>query len=66
MIRALIGMFILGCLDKAGERANRKAIVHAVDFNRMSDAQVHAWVKGLPIDWRQTGCKTIPFRGRVS
>jgi hypothetical protein len=66
MIRALIGMFVLHCLDKAGERANRKAVVHEVDLARMTHAQGMNWIKGRPIDFSQTGCKTVPFRGRVS
>lgn len=66
MIRAMIGRFILHCLDQAGEAANRKLLVHEVEFDRMSDQQVSDWIHGRKIDFSRTGCRTIPHRGRVS
>jgi hypothetical protein len=67
MIRAWIGRVVLHCIDRAALRAAAKGPeVREVKLAEMTDAQVHAWVKGQRIDWSQTGTARIPHRGRVS
>ncbi|MBW4089927.1 MAG: hypothetical protein HIU82_02290 [Proteobacteria bacterium] len=64
MIRALIGRIILSCLDAAGERAHR-AIVHGIDLDRATDAQISDWLHGRKIDLTPPVATLIPFRKRT-
>ncbi len=64
MIRALIGRFVLSCLDAAGERAHR-TIVHEIDLDRATDAQKSDWLHGRPIDLTPPIATLIPFRRRA-
>jgi hypothetical protein len=50
MIRALIGRFVQGCID-AHKRRQFLGKWSKVDFTKMTDAEVSAFVHGRPIDW---------------
>lgn len=45
MIRAAIGRFVMGCLDAAAAEVHRER-VHRVDMDKMSDAELAAFLKG--------------------
>ncbi len=74
MIRAMIGRFVLGCLDAHARRVNR-AIVQQLDLAKMTDAQVSDVIHGRPLAEGTPGVTTLdsagwltrmPHRGRVS
>ncbi len=50
MIRALIGRFVLGCIEAhKGQRFLAK--IEKVDLAKLTDAQISDFVHGRPIDW---------------
>ncbi len=46
MIRALIGRFVMGCLDAAAAETQRAALVQEVHLDRMTDDEVSRWLAG--------------------
>jgi hypothetical protein len=50
MIRALIGRFVLGCIEAHKDRAFR-AEIDKVDLSKLTERQLSDFVHGRVIDW---------------
>jgi hypothetical protein len=65
MIRALIGCFVLGCIEAHKDRTFR-AQMRLVDPKRLTDQQLSDFVHGRMIDWNAVDPAAMRVKGGVS
>lgn len=64
MIRALIGRFVLGCIEAHNDRSFR-AKMRLVDPAKLTDAQLSDFMHGRAIDWSKVDAGAAhPIGGR--